>query len=488
MEDGTINSPQSPLAGGRNEDGSGVAVKETDEFWEEPRGTVGRRWRYFFLMYYGRWITHPIVKVVILLVFAVYLGVSVYGFLQLPQGLELRQLAPDNSYLQDFEDDLAQCFSKYGPATHVLFPDAEGIVKWQSPEIQHQVQELTEKLNGAYYTHTTLSPMEVYFNSAYGGRLFGTANSTSPNTDLTGSPVGQEAFIKSFKEFLEDPLYRRFQKDTAWSGDRLIGWRLLLLPRYYPKSVERGVFMDNVRKDVAAFPDLKAIAFNYYFIFFESDLEILPSVVQNLCLAAVSMLAVALLLIPRIVSALLVILTIAMIDLGLFGFMYYWGLQLNMITMINLVISIGFSIDYSAHICHTFTHCEGETRDLRAIESLVLMGNPVFHGASSTQMGVIMLAFSSSFVFRVFFRMMTLVLLFGASHGIIFLPVMLSLVGPMPQKSGSQDTPLAVKDDETEALSNDPENETSTGSSPECVGAHDGVRQRNFSRDVDSLD
>lgn len=102
-----------------------------------------------------------------------------------------------------------------------------------------------------------------------------------------------------------------------------------------------------------------------------------------------------------------------------------------MVSTIALVISIGFAVDYSAHMCHCFTHCLGQNRDQRAIEALVLMGNPLFHGASSTLLGVLLLGFSESFVFTVFFRMMVMVVLFGAAHGMILLPVILSWLGPI---------------------------------------------------------
>lgn len=45
----------------------------------------------------------------------------------------------------------------------------------------------------------------------------------------------------------------------------------------------------------------------------------------------------------------------------------------------------------------------------RAIEALVLMGNPLFHGACSTLLGILLLGLSESFVFSVFFRMMVMV-------------------------------------------------------------------------------
>jgi len=89
--------------------------------------------------------------------------------------------------------------------------------------------------------------------------------------------------------------------------------------------------------------------------------------------------------------------------------MYLWNVKLNMVSMICLLLSVGFSVDFSAHVCHTYMDAEGQTRNQRAVECLVIMGNPVFHGAASSILGVLMLGFSTSYIFRVFFKMMTMV-------------------------------------------------------------------------------
>lgn len=55
------------------------------------------------------------------------------------------------------------------------------------------------------------------------------------------------------------------------------------------------------------------------------------------------------------------------------------------------------------------------------------------HGALSTQLAVIPLAFVDSPVLSVFFKMTTLVIIVGVTHGLMLLPVVLSLIGPMQQ-------------------------------------------------------
>merc|ERR1719326_2886759 len=65
-------------------------------------------------------------------------------------------------------------------------------------------------------------------------------------------------------------------------------------------------------------------------------------------------------------------------------------------------------------------------------KAVVEMGTAVIHGGTSTFIAVLILAFSKSYIFRTIFKQFFGICIFGMAHGLILLPVMLSLIGPKP--------------------------------------------------------
>ena len=92
-------------------------------------------------------------------------------------------------------------------------------------------------------------------------------------------------------------------------------------------------------------------------------------------------------------------------------------------------MSIGLMVDFIMHILMRYYESTG-TRKERVKFTLETMGASVFVGGLSSLLGVGMLVFSTSEILTsVFISVMGLVML-GLIHGLVFLPVILSLIGP----------------------------------------------------------
>lgn len=60
------------------------------------------------------------------------------------------------------------------------------------------------------------------------------------------------------------------------------------------------------------------------------------------------------LLTGNIVSTALVVLCVGLVDLNIISLLWLWGLELNFITMVNLILAVGLAVDYSSHIAHAY--------------------------------------------------------------------------------------------------------------------------------------
>ncbi|EDV28963.1 uncharacterized protein TRIADDRAFT_52362 [Trichoplax adhaerens] len=129
------------------------------------------------------------------------------------------------------------------------------------------------------------------------------------------------------------------------------------------------------------------------------------------------------------------------IDMG--GLMYFWELSINTVTTIVLVLVVGLSVDYAAHMAHTFMRYQG-TRKERVLATMGDMAPAVFNGGFSTFLAFILLAGSTNYGFLTFFKMFFGVVVFGLFHGLCFLPVLLSWIGADSYPPLAEDSPLTI--------------------------------------------
>ncbi|KAJ8322390.1 hypothetical protein KUTeg_000861 [Tegillarca granosa] len=349
-------------------------------------------------------------KIIIILLFLTYLGFAIWGSTQLKQGLVISNLVSEDSYLYKYSQWQSHYFSSEIPITFVI----KSKTNYSNINTVYEIKNL---INSAKSDPDINNNFEIDWTTEY-QRSKEFDNTTENN------------YVKNLKNIFlpKNPMYLN---DIAFNdaGDRIKTSRIYVMTTDIKDSLSQGKMMLRMR-DIAEHSSLEVFAYSPAFIYFEQYIAVLPNTLQTVGIAIAAVFTVTAIFMPNVLLIIFVTLSMAMIMVGVFGFMYFWDLSLSSITMIHVIMGVGFSVDFSTHICHAFMTAEGTDRNSRVYVAMIRSGGPIFNSGMSSIVGILLLYLSRSYVFRSFFKVMLLVVIFGQAHAVLLLPVILSWIGP----------------------------------------------------------
>jgi Niemann-Pick C1 protein len=273
------------------------------------------------------------------------------------------------------------------------------------------------------------------------------------NVTLSGMPEGKE-FAQYLRKFLSSPADDQcpLGGQAAYSDAVVIAddnesvaashFRTAHTPlRSQEDFISAYSAARRIASDISQRTGADVFPYSVFYIFFDQYLSIIPLTAGLLCAVIGIIFVVASVLLGSILTSAVVTVTVVMSVIDIMGTMALFNVSLNAVSLVNLIICVGISVEFCAHIARAFTFPSRSVmesnnnafrgRDARAWTAMVNVGGSVFSGITITKLlGVCVLAFTRSKIFEIYyFRIWLALVVFAALHALIFLPVALSICG-----------------------------------------------------------
>ncbi|XP_041359344.1 protein patched homolog 1-like isoform X2 [Gigantopelta aegis] len=381
----------------------------------------------FMEKYYGPFLMKLPVKIIVMLMTMTALGVFLWRFILLKQDFDLTNYIPSDSYAYHFAKAKENYFPTEGDEVSIYCGNLSYYDYSMSMDYVYQ------HAAGSVYVQN--GSIISWFKAFKDWR----------HSQAIPDPFSESDFYDKLYTFLTSQYgihYSRYIKlNSTTPPVHIEASYITLKHQLQPDSAGEILSMDNLRGivDNAAFPVstfsglpvTECFAYSRNYLTYETNKVLKFELYRNLVLAGSCVLLVTLLLIANLWTSLLVFSCVIFTLIAVGGVLELWGVTIDTASSILLILSVGLAVDYSAHVGHTFMTLQG-SREERSILTLKIIGPAVFNGGFSTFLAFVLLASSTSYGFTLFFRVFFTVVLFGLFHGLVYLPVVLSWVGPQP--------------------------------------------------------
>ncbi|VDM37095.1 unnamed protein product [Toxocara canis] len=306
---------------------------------------------------YCKYLSNGLTSACILLVMCAYWGAGIYGIMNVTPGVHPSKLLMSDSPLQEVMRLRDQYVSQSFIFVTVIVGDAGNLT---DPERRKRIYSMVEQFealpecNGASFTKFWMRDYEKFISHSDGDV------ETDQETD-ENVPNELEAYSSaSMADFLQWPEYK------FWGAFMNLDNRTDRVSKFFFVVAYHGTQLYKYKEKLRMLKEWRAIVDDYEDLsasLFEDDAQftdqietLIPQTLQNSMYSFVCVVLVCTLFMQNVATVFAASISIISIFIGVAGFMTLWGVELDPISMTTIILSIGMSVDYPAHIAYHYYH------------------------------------------------------------------------------------------------------------------------------------
>eukprot|EP00549_Striatella_unipunctata_P000326 CAMPEP_0118712038 /NCGR_PEP_ID=MMETSP0800-20121206/24515_1 /TAXON_ID=210618 ORGANISM="Striatella unipunctata, Strain CCMP2910" /NCGR_SAMPLE_ID=MMETSP0800 /ASSEMBLY_ACC=CAM_ASM_000638 /LENGTH=954 /DNA_ID=CAMNT_0006616887 /DNA_START=76 /DNA_END=2944 /DNA_ORIENTATION=+ len=376
-----------------------------------------------FMRAYVDFLLDPIIRVLVIILFGFVAVMMAFSTMRLTQAFKFTDVIPSDSYVTRFLDRSDEYSKSTFVRPNIVFRDLD----FGDPQVREGIHKYVDE----FVAMNEISEKPAFFWLRDFDFFI---NATSPVLD-------GYSFQKQLEFFMSNPIFNQiYTNDIVLDNDGMMtaSRTTVVMDRVNLDRVVSQIRTLNEQLEIAksqplnsGLEDLKMFALDENYFIWEFYSVVVSELTQSSVLGVIAVTLIALLFIPHWTAPLFVAPIVMVLYIDLLGFLQIVGMHVNSVTYISMVMSIGLMVDYIMHVVIKYYESPQLTREDKVRNTLETMGASILVGGLSTMLGIVPLFFSASEIFFNVFIVFVGLVLFGVTHGLVLLPAILSLFGPL---------------------------------------------------------
>uniref|UniRef100_A0A0N5CGS7 SSD domain-containing protein n=1 Tax=Strongyloides papillosus TaxID=174720 RepID=A0A0N5CGS7_STREA len=382
----------------------------------------------------------------------VYWYFAIMGTLNIQSRLDTEKILPKDSPLVEPHKLIAHVvWNEYYPVT-VIVNNPPDIRSHDDVRIFYEMVsdfENLDKCKGKEFSMVWLRSYEKYVEDS---KLFipwdysGEDEDNGSNSNNNGTD--EKLNYKDLRGFLKSPIEKGWNafiklKNSSdyLSNNPIESFWFLVAYHNIDNWDDRIDIMLKWREIADNYPIFNVTVWESNGMFVDQMLSLKTLTIQTTIVTLLCMTIVCAIFIQNPIAVLFAVLSIASICIGVLGFLSWWHLDLDPVSLGAVLMSIGMSVDFTAHVCYHFqlkskkilkgtqiTKQPMNSTKEKLHHTIDSVAWPMMQGGISTVLCVMPLICLKDYIPLVFFKTICLVAIWGLFHGLVLLPTFIQYI------------------------------------------------------------